>query len=131
MFIHSRSQFGRRRCDSHVHGFEAESHPRQCSDIRHVLEYLGYYGRWEDPYEEGGINLCYGDNSNNLPCEVTIYGLKDDEQVLSTFETMNTKDGWVKLGTFKQDKNLPNKEMALCDSKHLPYKDLFSGTSPT
>ena len=23
---------------------------------------------------------------------------------------MNSKDGWVKLGTFKQDKNLPNKE---------------------
>ena len=73
-------------------------------------EYFGYYGSWEDPYEEGGINLCYGDNSNNLPCEVTIYGLKDDEQAQSTFETMNSKDGWVKLGTFKQDKNLPNKE---------------------
>ena len=73
-------------------------------------EYLGRRGYWEDSSTEGGMNLCYGDNGNELPCEVTIYGLKDDGQVASTFETIDCKEGWVKLGSFKEDKNLPEKE---------------------
>ena len=69
-----------------------------------------YSPSWEDRSEPGGMNLIYLDNSNEIPCEVTLYGLKDDHQTSTTFEVIDKMENWVKLGTFKQNKDLPMKQ---------------------
>lgn len=59
------------------------------------------------PYGDGGLaGLCKLYNENELPCEVTLYGIKDNGKSPASYEDMNNLDGWEELGTFKQDKYL-------------------------
>ena len=50
--------------------------------------------------------LCYYLNENEIPCEVTVYGLKDDGGVYASYDAMNSLEGWEEIGTFEQDKSL-------------------------
>lgn len=41
---------------------------------------------------------------NKTPCDVTLYGMKDNGKSPASFNDLNTMDGeWVKIGTFSQD----------------------------
>lgn len=51
-------------------------------------------------------SVVYMYRMNEAPCEVTLYGLKDDGGAPKTYEDMATLEGWVEIGTFKQDKAL-------------------------
>lgn len=55
-------------------------------------------------YEEAQV--VYYLRENELPCEVTLYGLKDDGGNPTSYADMNSLEGWVEIGTFKQDKDL-------------------------
>ena len=55
-------------------------------------------------YEYAGI--VYQERINELPCEVTLYGLKDDGGTPDSYEDMATLEGWEEIGSFKQDKTL-------------------------
>ena len=55
-------------------------------------------------YEYAGI--VYQRRINELPCEVTLYGLKDDGGHPATYADMAALEGWEEIGTFKQDKTL-------------------------
>ena len=57
-------------------------------------------------YNGGKGGLCKTYNENELPCEVTIYGLKDDGKSPSHYEDLDALNGWVRIGSFKEDKGL-------------------------
>ena len=56
-------------------------------------------------YEEAQVVVDF--INNEIPCKVTLYGLKDDEGLPVTYEDMNGLGGWEKIGVFEQDKALP------------------------
>lgn len=65
-------------------------------------EFDGWYG-----YEYEKAPLVYRYTQNELPCEVTLYGLKDNGGSPATYEEMDALDGWEEIGTFKQAKDIP------------------------
>ncbi len=62
--------------------------------------------KWADMKDGGMAALCKFYNENKLPCEVTLYGMKDDGKAPASYEDMNNLAGWEELGTFKQDRTL-------------------------
>ena len=78
-------------------------------------------------YNMGKGALCKTYNENELPCEVTLYGLKDNGVTPSSYEELNAMEGWVKIGSFKEDKGT-NATDRWC--KHTWYdKDWTQGLS--
>lgn len=61
---------------------------------------------WYDMQNGGMGGLCYVYNENELPCDVTLYGIKDDGKAPASYQDMNSLEGWEELGTFKQEKKL-------------------------
>ncbi len=57
-------------------------------------------------YNKGKAGLCNTYNENELPCEVTIYGLKDNGMTPFSYDELDALEGWVKIGSFKEDKGL-------------------------
>lgn len=64
---------------------------------------------WYNTTDATGMNIVQSNLSNELPCEVTIYGLKAISQNPTTFDEINAQEDWVKLGTYKENKLTPQK----------------------
>lgn len=65
---------------------------------------------WKDPLDPGGMTLVAEDEEAEMPCEVTIYGLKDNHQNPTKFEEIDCWKNWIQIGKFKQDKKLDLKK---------------------
>ncbi len=61
---------------------------------------------WGDLKNGGMQAICKFYNENELPCEVTLYGMKDDGKTPTSYDEMNNLGAWEELGTFKQDRQL-------------------------
>ncbi len=55
-------------------------------------------------FDQGKAALANVYNENEMPCEMTVYGLKDNGKTPSSYNDWDALEGWKKIGTFKQDK---------------------------
>lgn len=62
--------------------------------------------KWSATGDGGMAGLCNIHNENELPCDVTLYGKKDDGKGPTTYDELNSMAGWEELATFKQEKQL-------------------------
>ncbi len=63
---------------------------------------------WGGPYASSPAGLVKTYNDNEMPCWITLYGLPDNGAAAPDYATLNSLDGWVTLGSYKQDKATPN-----------------------
>ena len=63
---------------------------------------------WTGAYGSSPAGLVKTYNDNEMPCEVTVYGLPDNGAAAPAYTDLNSLDGWVEIGYFKQDKATPN-----------------------
>ena len=65
---------------------------------------------WTGPYNASPAGVVKTYNDNEMPCEVTIYGLKDNGASPASYGDINALEGWVRIGYFKQEKTTPEAE---------------------
>lgn len=88
-----------------------------CRDVMGLWsQWDGYYGF---DYQDAILVLDYIENE--LPCEVTLYGLKDDGGSPADYTAMNSMEGWEEIGTFEQSKSAAWEERYYKEARHQGY----------
>ena len=70
-------------------------------------------------YDLNGAQLARNYVENELPCKVTLYGLKDDGAAVTTdYDVMNSKEGWEEIASFEQEKDALWENRWYKDARH-------------